>query len=73
MGIGRLSWQEVLGLIRKGGALVVPGAFDAASALLVEKAGFKAFYVSGAGCRTPADCRTPGCSRETRSRASPHT
>ena len=37
------------GLIRKGGALVVPGAFDAASALLVEKAGFKAFYVSGAG------------------------
>lgn len=37
------------GLIRKGETLVVPGAFDAASALLVEKAGFRAFYVSGAG------------------------
>lgn len=31
------------------GALAIPGAFNAASALLVEKAGFKAVYVSGAG------------------------
>lgn len=37
------------GLVKKGEALVVPGAFDAASAMLVEKALFKAFYVSGAG------------------------
>lgn len=37
------------GLIRRGETLIVPGAFDAASAMLIEKAGFKAFYVSGAG------------------------
>lgn len=31
------------------GAVAVPGAFNAASALLIEKAGFRAVYVSGAG------------------------
>lgn len=32
-----------------GKAVAVPGAFNAASALLVEKAGFEAVYISGAG------------------------
>lgn len=35
-------------LIKKG-TIAVPGAFNAASALLVEKAGFEAVYVSGGG------------------------
>lgn len=40
--------KTLLGLIGKE-AVAVPGAFDAASALLVEKAGFPAVYISGAG------------------------
>ncbi len=35
--------------IKKRGALAIPGAFNAASALLIEKAGFESVYVSGAG------------------------
>lgn len=35
-------------LIAKG-TLAVPGAFNAASAMLIEKAGFEAAYISGAG------------------------
>lgn len=35
-------------LIKKG-TVAVPGAFNAASALLVEKAGFEAVYISGGG------------------------
>lgn len=31
------------------GIIAVPGAFNAASAMLIEKAGFKAVYISGAG------------------------
>ncbi len=33
----------------KNGMVVAPGAFNAASAMLIEKAGFQAVYVSGAG------------------------
>lgn len=33
----------------KNGTIAVPGAFNAASAMLIEKAGFKAVYISGAG------------------------
>ncbi len=36
-------------LIEKGEAIAVPGAFNAATAMLVEKAGYPALYVSGAG------------------------
>lgn len=35
-------------LLKKGG-LIAPGAFNAASAMLVEKAGFPVVYISGAG------------------------
>lgn len=35
--------------MNKRAAFAVPGAFDALSALLVERAGFKAVYISGAG------------------------
>ena len=35
--------------IMKDGIVVMPGAFNAISARLVEKAGFKALYISGAG------------------------
>lgn len=35
--------------IFSGKALPVPGAFNAASAMMIEKAGFEAVYVSGAG------------------------
>lgn len=40
--------KALLGLTGKK-AIAVPGAFDAACALLVEKAGFPAIYISGAG------------------------
>ena len=33
----------------KKGVVVMPGAFNAAAALLIEKTGFDAFYISGAG------------------------
>lgn len=33
----------------QNGAIAVPGAFNAASAMLIEKAGFNALYISGAG------------------------
>ncbi|HLD59743.1 MAG TPA: isocitrate lyase/phosphoenolpyruvate mutase family protein, partial [Candidatus Bilamarchaeaceae archaeon] len=35
-------------LIKKG-TVVAPGAFNAATALLIEKVGFDAVYISGAG------------------------
>ncbi|MBI5234754.1 MAG: methylisocitrate lyase [Deltaproteobacteria bacterium] len=35
-------------LLKKGG-LIAPGAFNAASAMLIEKAGFPVVYISGAG------------------------
>ncbi len=35
------------GLLKKG--LLIPGAFNAASAMLIEQAGFEALYISGAG------------------------
>ncbi len=42
-------------LIGKGkGAYAAPGAFNAASAMLVEKAGFKVLYISGAGLSNSA-------------------
>jgi len=42
-------------LIGKGrGAYAAPGAFNAASAMLVEKAGFKVVYISGAGISNSA-------------------
>ena len=34
---------------KRKGALPIPGAFNAASAMLIEKAGFEAVYISGAG------------------------
>ncbi|TLZ30534.1 MAG: isocitrate lyase/PEP mutase family protein [Gammaproteobacteria bacterium] len=34
--------------LQEGGALLAPGAYDALSALLIERAGFEAAYVSGA-------------------------
>ena len=36
------------------GAILIPGAFNAASALLIEKCGFKAVYMSGAGISNSA-------------------
>lgn len=38
----------------KSGAIVMPGAFNAASAMLIEKCGFKAVYMSGAGISNSA-------------------
>ena len=35
--------------IKSGGAIAIPGAFNAASALLIERAAFQAVYISGAG------------------------
>lgn len=36
-------------LLERKEIIVAPGAFNAASAMLIEKAGFPAFYISGAG------------------------
>lgn len=41
--------HDLAGLIKKKKTVAVPGAFDAASALLIEAAGFEALYISGAG------------------------
>jgi methylisocitrate lyase len=41
--------ERSLGSLMKQGALVLPGVYDALSAMLAEKAGFKAVYISGAG------------------------
>ncbi|MBI5048895.1 MAG: isocitrate lyase/phosphoenolpyruvate mutase family protein [Deltaproteobacteria bacterium] len=38
----------------KKGALIMPGAFNAISAMLIEKCGFKAVYMSGAGISNSA-------------------
>src|SRR3989338_369361 len=38
----------------KSGAIVIPGAFNAASAILIEQCGFKAVYMSGAGISNSA-------------------
>lgn len=42
------------GFNRGKGAIVIPGAFNAAAAMLVEKCGFKAVYMSGAGISNSA-------------------
>lgn len=41
--------ERSLGSIMKQGTLVLPGVYDGLSAMLAEKAGFKAVYISGAG------------------------
>ena len=41
--------RSLRALIRRGKTLVLPGAMNAAVALLIQKAGFPAVYVSGAG------------------------
>lgn len=48
--------KPLIGKGEKGrkGTYAVPGAFNAASAMLVEKAGFKALYISGAGLSNSA-------------------
>ncbi|OGP66027.1 MAG: methylisocitrate lyase [Deltaproteobacteria bacterium RBG_16_42_7] len=38
----------------KKGTLIIPGAFNAVSAMLIEKCGFKAVYMSGAGISNSA-------------------
>ncbi|HLA50805.1 MAG TPA: methylisocitrate lyase [Thermodesulfobacteriota bacterium] len=38
----------------KKGAIIMPGAFNAVSAMLIEKCGFKAVYMSGAGISNSA-------------------
>src|SRR3990172_61796 len=40
--------------IIKKGAIIMPGAFNAVSAMLIEKCGFKAVYMSGAGISNSA-------------------
>lgn len=44
-----ISKAATLKQLLKKGTLVLPGAFNAASAMLIEKCGFKAVYMSGAG------------------------
>src|SRR5436189_5310239 len=44
-----LSKSAMLRRAIRDGCVVMPGAFDAATARLVERAGFPAVYVSGAG------------------------
>lgn len=48
------SKTTILRKLLKKGTLVIPGAFNAASALLIEKCGFKAVYMSGAGTSNSA-------------------
>jgi 2,3-dimethylmalate lyase len=36
-------------LIKRGKIVAAPGAYDALSALLIEQAGFEAFYMTGNG------------------------
>ncbi len=42
----RMPWSELLG---RGRPLVLPGAYDALSARLIERAGFDAFVIGGFG------------------------
>lgn len=48
------SKSLVLRKLLKSGIVVMPGAFNAASAMLIEKCGFKAVYMSGAGISNSA-------------------
>lgn len=43
------SKSAILRKLLKSGTVVMPGAFNAASAMLIEQCGFKAAYMSGAG------------------------
>lgn len=49
-----ISKAATLKQLLKKGTLVLPGAFNAASALLIERCGFKAVYMSGAGISNSA-------------------
>lgn len=44
-----ISQPAILRKLLKQGTIIMPGAFNAASAMLIEKCGFKAVYMSGAG------------------------
>jgi methylisocitrate lyase len=44
-----MTLRARLARLKKGQALTLPGAYDALSALLIQDAGFDAFYLSGAG------------------------
>ena len=44
-------------MVRKGG-LMLPGAFNALTAKLIQRAGFKGVYISGAGLNNGPASRT---------------
>ncbi|MDO8805879.1 MAG: isocitrate lyase/phosphoenolpyruvate mutase family protein, partial [Elusimicrobiota bacterium] len=48
-----LMRKRFKGLVRRGG-VVLPGAFNALGARLIQKAGFKGVYISGAGLNNGA-------------------
>ena len=48
------SKSAILRKLLKSGTVIIPGAFNAASAILIEKCGFKAVYMSGAGISNSA-------------------
>lgn len=48
------SKATILRKLLKKGTLVIPGAFNAASAMLIKQCGFKAVYMSGAGISNSA-------------------
>lgn len=49
-----ISKPVILRKLLKKGTILMPGAFNAASAMLIEKCGFKAVYMSGAGISNSA-------------------
>ena len=50
----KLSKPAILRKLLKKGTVVTPGCFNAASAMLIEKCGFRAVYISGAGLSNSA-------------------
>ena len=48
------SKPSIFRKLLKKGTLIIPGAFNAVSAMLIEKCGFKAVYMSGAGISNSA-------------------
>lgn len=48
------SKSATLKKLLQNGIVIIPGAFNAASAILIEKCGFKAVYMSGAGISNSA-------------------
>jgi methylisocitrate lyase len=48
------SKATILRKLLKKGTIVIPGAFNAVSAMLIERCGFKAVYMSGAGISNSA-------------------